>query len=169
MSLHSSPYPNLIFVNMLYRIVLFVSVHYMLLFSFCLKPLVSYLMHFYFFIPFSYAGSSSNTMSNRSKETPILALFLILKTLFWASLVVQRLRIRLPMQGTRVQVPDWEDPTCRGATKPMRLNYWACVLEPKSHNYWACEPQLLKPACLGPMLRNKWSHHNEKPAHRNEE
>ena len=33
----------------------------------------------------------------------------------------------------------------------------------------ACEPQLLKPTCLEPMLRNKRSHHNEKPMHRNEE
>ena len=30
-------------------------------------------------------------------------------------------------------------------------------------------PQLLKPVCLEPMLRNKRSHCNEKPAHRNEE
>ena len=41
----------------------------------------------------------------------------------WTSLVAQWLRIRLPMQGTRVQALVWEDPTCRGATKPMRYNY----------------------------------------------
>ena len=40
-----------------------------------------------------------------------------------ASLVVQWLRIRLPMQGTRVQAPVLEDPTCHGATKPVRHNY----------------------------------------------
>ena len=40
-----------------------------------------------------------------------------------ASLVVQWLRIRLPTQGTRVRALVWEDPTCRGATKPMRHNY----------------------------------------------
>ena len=39
-----------------------------------------------------------------------------------ASLVAQWLRIRLPMQGTRVRALVWEDPTCRGATKPMRHN-----------------------------------------------
>ena len=38
------------------------------------------------------------------------------------SLVVQWLRIRLPMQGTRVQALVREDPTCRGATKPVRHN-----------------------------------------------
>ena len=51
------------------------------------------------------------------------------------------------MQGTWVQSLVQEDPTCRGATKPMRHNYWACALEPVSHNYWAHAPQLLKPAC----------------------
>ena len=35
-----------------------------------------------------------------------------------ASLVVQWLRICLPMQGTWVRALVWEDPTCRGATRP---------------------------------------------------
>ena len=39
------------------------------------------------------------------------------------SLVGQWLRIRLPMQGTQVRALVWEDPTCRGATKPVRHNY----------------------------------------------
>ena len=51
----------------------------------------------------------------------------------------------------------WEDPTCRGATKPMRHNYCAHVL------------QLLKPMYLEPVLRNKRSHFKEKPVHHNEE
>ena len=46
---------------------------------------------------------------------------------FWASLVAQWLGIRLPMQGTRVRAPVWEDPTCRGATEPVSHNYWACA------------------------------------------
>ena len=53
------------------------------------------------------------------------------------SLVAQWLRIRLPMQGTRVLAMVWEDPTCRGTAKPVRHNYWACALEPASHNYWS--------------------------------
>ena len=36
-----------------------------------------------------------------------------------ASLVAQWLRVRLPMQGTRVRALVWEDPTCRGATGPV--------------------------------------------------
>ena len=39
------------------------------------------------------------------------------------SLVVQWLRIHLPMQGTRVRVLVQEDATCCGATKPMLHNY----------------------------------------------
>ena len=47
------------------------------------------------------------------------------KSCLRASLVAQWLRICLPMQGTRVQVLVWEDPTCRGATKPVRHYYGA--------------------------------------------
>ena len=57
----------------------------------------------------------------------------------------------------------------RGATKPMPHNYWACALEPVSHNYWVHVLQLLKPACLEPVLCNKRSHRDEKPTHHNEE
>ena len=53
------------------------------------------------------------------------------------SLVAQWLRICLPMQGTQVRALVREDPTCRGETKPVRHNYWACALEPTSHNYWS--------------------------------
>ncbi|KAJ8795227.1 hypothetical protein J1605_002851 [Eschrichtius robustus] len=44
--------------------------------------------------------------------------------------VAQWLRIHLPMQGTPVRALVREDPTCRGATKPVRHNYRACALEP---------------------------------------
>ena len=40
-----------------------------------------------------------------------------------ASLVAQWLRVCLPMQGTRVRALVWEDPTCRGATRPVSHNY----------------------------------------------
>ena len=39
------------------------------------------------------------------------------------SLVAQWLRVRLPMQGTRVRALVQEDPTCHGATKPVRHYY----------------------------------------------
>ena len=40
-----------------------------------------------------------------------------------ASLVAQWLRICLPMQGTWVRGLVWEDPTCRGAARPVSDNY----------------------------------------------
>ena len=40
-----------------------------------------------------------------------------------ASLVAQWLTICLLMQGTRVRALVWEDPTCLGATRPVRHNY----------------------------------------------
>ena len=53
----------------------------------------------------------------------ILEIFHLLKEHDRTSLVAQWLRIRLPVQGTRVQSLVWEDPTCPGATKPVRHNY----------------------------------------------
>ena len=83
------------------------------------------------------------------------------------SLVAQWLRICLPMQGIWVRSLVQEDPTCRGATKPMCHNYWACALEPSSHNYWAHAPQLLKPLHLEPVLCNEkppqWEAHTPQP------
>ena len=43
----------------------------------------------------------------------------LLKLNDWASLVAQWLRVCLPMQGTRVRALVWEDPTCRGAIRPV--------------------------------------------------
>ena len=40
-----------------------------------------------------------------------------------ASLVAPWLGVRLPMQGTRVRALVREEPTCRGATKPMCHSY----------------------------------------------
>ena len=85
-----------------------------------------------------------------------------------ASLVAQWLRIHLPMQGTWVRALVQEDPTCRGANKPVCHNYWVCALEPASYNYWARVMQLLKPVFLESVL-HKRSHRNEKPVHCNEE
>ena len=63
---------------------------------------------------------------------------LFFKNIFWgASLVAQWLRIHLPMQGTQVRALVREDPTCRGATKPVRHNYWACALGPVCHSCWS--------------------------------
>ena len=41
----------------------------------------------------------------------------------WTSLVVQWLRISLPVQGTWVRSLVWEDSSCHGATKPVSHSY----------------------------------------------
>ena len=78
---------------------------------------------------------------------------------YWVFLVVQWLRVHLPMQGTGVQSLVQEDPTCR-ATKPMCHNYWTWALEPVCCNCWS--------HTLQPVL-HKSSHGNEDPVHHNEE
>ena len=77
------------------------------------------------------------------------------------SLVVQWLRIHLPMQWTRVWPLVQGDPTCHRATKPMCHSYWACALEPESCSHWSL-------LILEPVLHKKRSHHSEKPAHYNQ-
>ena len=73
------------------------------------------------------------------------------KRTWGASLVAQWLRIRLPVQGTRVRALVREDPTYRGAAKPMRHNYWAhapraCALQQGKPARWeACALQLRVP------------------------
>ena len=98
----------------------------------------------------------------------LLIQLIIKKSKQGTSLVVQWLRICLPKQGTRVWSLVRKDPTCHGATKPVCHNCRACALEPMSNNYWAHVPQLLKPACLEPVLYNKRNHCNEKHVHHNE-
>ena len=113
------------------------------------------------FLPFWEGGSGWIVMRISFKS--LMGKLSVLKISEGTSLVVQWLRIRLPMQGTRVWALVREDPTCRGATKPISHNYWACALEPASHNYWALAPQLLKPTRLEPMLCNKRSHRKRSP------
>ena len=61
------------------------------------------------------------------------------------SLVVQWLKIHLPMQETWVQSLVQEDSTCHTAAKPTHHSYRACALEL--------------------VFYNKRSRSNEKPAH----
>ena len=111
----------------------------------------------------SFQSSQKNKwQATRNKVQVKVQLYRLYWKLWRTSLVAQWLGICLPMQGTRVRVLVWEDPTCRGATKPVHRNYWACAQQPKSHNYWAQVPQLLK------SVHNKRSHRN-KPTHRNKE
>ena len=65
-----------------------------------------------------------------------------------ASLVAQWLRVRLPMQGTRVRAPVREDPTCRGAAGPVSRGRWACASG-------ACAPQQERPQQLEARVPQK--------------
>ena len=69
-------------------------------------------------------------------------------------LVVQWLRICLPMQETHVQSLAQEDPTCHEAAQPVCCNYWACTLELLRLACWS-------PRALEPVLCNERSHRNE--------
>ena len=70
---------------------------------------------------------------------PVMILEVLVKEGCWGtSLVVQRSRICLPMQGTWVQSLVGEDPTCRAATEPVCTTV-APVLR-------ALGPQLLRPS-----------------------
>ena len=51
----------------------------------------------------------------------------------------------------------------------MPWSNWARAPQLLSLCSRACEPQLLKLTCLEPVLHDKRSHHNEKPAHHNKE
>ncbi|KAJ8775615.1 hypothetical protein J1605_001335 [Eschrichtius robustus] len=73
-------------------------------------------------------GRSHMPRSNWAREPQLLSLRVwslcsATREAATAFLVAQWLRIRLPMQGTQVRALVWEDPTCRGATKPVCHNY----------------------------------------------
>ena len=89
------------------------------------------------------------------------------KYILRASLVAWWSRIHLSTQETCVWSLVQEDPRCHGTAGPMCHNYWACALEPVSRNYRVHMPQLLKLACLQPMLHNMRNQHNEKLVHHN--
>ena len=74
------------------------------------------------------------------------------------SLVVQWLRIHLPMQGAWVQSLLLEDSTCCRSTKPA--HYRACALQQEKPPQWeAHTPQLENSLCLPQLekaLTQKW-------------
>ena len=61
--------------------------------------------------------------ANGNQKNAGVAVLISDKIDFRASLVVQWLRICLPLQGTQVRSLVQEDPTCCGATKSMHHNY----------------------------------------------
>ena len=107
-------------------------------------------------VTFADLGIKTNHSDNSQKN--------ILK--WGASLVAQWLRVCLPMQGTRVQALVREDPTCRGAARPMSHNYWvcasgACALQRERLRQWEARAPWWRVA----PARCNW----RKPSHRNED
>ena len=92
----------------------------------------------------------------------------ILRETARASLVVQWLRIHLPVQGTWVRALVQEFPTCRGVTKSVSHTYWSpCAWSPcsvtrettamrSSHTATRSSP-------CSPQLEKKPVHSNEDP------
>ena len=105
-----------------------------------------------------WSGSQDGVSFQRMKSQP--------RNKVRASLVAQWLRIRLPMQGTRVRALVWEDPTCRGAAGPVSHNCWACASG-------ACAPQQERPRwweARAPRWRGAPACHNwRKPSHRDKD
>ena len=66
-----------------------------------------------------------------------------IKWLYRTFLMVQWIRIHLPMKGTWVWPLVWEDSTCHGATKPGH------------HSYCACKRQQLNPTRPGARARQQ--------------
>ena len=82
-------------------------------------------------------------------QSTLNAWFVLLNNSYWTSLVSQRWRIRLPMQGTWVQSPVQEDSICQGAPKPV----WAAT------EAWASQSRCSTPreatAIWGPRTANR--------------
>ena len=86
--------------------------------------------------PKYWSFSFSISPSNEYSGLPIFKI-ISMKT----SLVIQWLKILLPMQGTWVQSLVWEDPTCRGTTKPTGKHYLAWAPEPTLPNWRSCHDE----------------------------
>ena len=104
-----------------------------------------------------------------------------------ASLVAQRLKHLPAMRETWVRSLGWEDPLEKEMATHSSILAWRIpwaeepggLNSPRGrkesdtterlhfHFHWACMLQLLKLKCLEPMLYNRRSHRNAKPAHCN--
>ena len=73
------------------------------------------------------------------------------------SLVVQWIRIRLPMQGTQVWSLIQEDSTCQVGMKPVGQNYWARALERTNRAYWGHVPGVHAPQQEKPPQWEAWA------------
>ena len=113
-----------------------------------------------FLLPAPFSSPSFN--SHTSMNVCFWKLMLIKTYRGWTSLVVQWLRICLPMQGTQVWSLVWEDPTCCGATKPVCHSYWslcptACAPQQEKPSQWEdCALQAESSPPCSPQVEKAW-------------
>ena len=74
------------------------------------------------------------------------------------SLMLQWIRIRLPMQGRRVWSLVWEDPKCRGTTKLSRGNCWS----PQVLGPVLCTKRTPRWEAHAPQQRGAFTRHEKK-------
>ena len=90
--------------------------------TYCLDILIIWPIGYTLYI-WSFTENASTEYSYSKFFQPLWFFKLINNAPLGASLVVQQLRIHLPLQGIWVQSLIREDPTCWEATKPMCHNY----------------------------------------------
>ena len=73
--------------------------------------------------PWTWSSSVSLNKSHDVETASLCSVEIEKSSMRGASLVARWLGIRLSMQGTRVRALVWEDPTCRGASRPVSHNY----------------------------------------------
>ena len=75
--------------------------------------------------------------------------------------------VRLPVRGTRVRALVWEDPACRGATKPvsqlLSLRVWSLCSARREAAIVRGPRTAMKSGLCSPQLEKKPSHRNEDP------
>ena len=110
----------------------------------CMSPTVSLKVSVYdiFWFVHSFIGNCSPQIKGRllkiGRSIP--------KASLGTSSGEQWMRVRLPVQGTRVWPLVQESPTRGGATKPAGHNFWSPRAQvPGSCNYWASPPSICAP------------------------
>ena len=100
------------------------------------KTAINLVTFLYYFLEKKHRSEQNNNTTNFKSffyallNRPLLFDIAKLRTSkkkYWISLVVQCMRICLPLQGTRVWSLIWKDPAGPGAPKPVCHVHWACV------------------------------------------
>ena len=102
------------------------------------------------------------TPSSNALSFMIQFIFFLLRFFFFligTSLVVQCLRIHLPIWETWVQSLVQENSTCHRATKPMCHNYWAHALQQEKLSGMRNPQSATKSSLYSPQLEKAYMQH----------